>query len=204
MRSAMLVALAVGLAVAGCDSRPQESRTPNTTNPATPAPSSAMPPSTSSAPAASGAATAAAKDPATFVDKAGRAGAFEVEASKLAQQKATSAEVKSYATRIVDDHTRAADELKQAAGGLAVPAEPSADQRAKIDALKGKSGTDFDRTYVNEVGVAAHEEAVALFEDYARNGSDASLKAFADKTVPTLRDHLTMAKDLAGKIVASK
>jgi putative membrane protein len=200
----MLVALALGLAVAGCDSRHEASRTPNTTNPATPAPSTAMPPATSSAPAVSGAATAAAKDPATFVDRAGRAGAFEIEASKLAQQQATSAEVKSFASRMVDDHTRTANELKQAAGGLAVPAEPSADQRAKIEALKGKSGSDFDRSYANEVGVAAHEEAVALFEDYARNGTDASLKAFADKTVPALREHLTMAKDMAGKVVASK
>jgi putative membrane protein len=204
MKRMMLVALAIGVAVAACDSRHQESRTPNTTNPATPVPSTAMPPATSSAPAASGAATAAAKDPAAFVDKAGRAGAFEVEASKLAQQKATSGDVKSFANRMVDDHTRAANELKQAAGGLTVPAEPSADQRAKIDALKGKSGADFDRSYASEVGVAAHEEAVALFEDYARNGTDASLKAFADKTVPTLREHLAMAKDMAGKVVASK
>jgi putative membrane protein len=143
-------------------------------------------------------------DAATFVDKAGRAGAFEVEASKLAQITGASPDVKNFANRMVDDHTHAAAELKQAAGTITVPAEPSADQRAKLDALKGRSGADFDRQYASEVGVSAHEEAVALFDDYAKNGTDANLKAFAAKTLPTLREHLSMAKQMAASVVASK
>jgi putative membrane protein len=203
-----LIALAVAaIAAAGCDNR--DSRTPNTTTPATPPASSAAPPVTSamppaSTPAASGATTASAADPATFVDKAGRSGAFEIEASKLAQGKATSGDVKAFANRMVDDHTRAANELKLAAGSLSVPAEPSADQRAKLDTLARQSGADFDRQYANEVGVAAHEEAVTLFDDYARNGTDASLKAYAEKTLPALRDHLAMAKQMAGTLSAAK
>jgi putative membrane protein len=207
MKHSLITLVAVGLAVAACDNR--DSTTPNTTTPATPPVSSAAPPVTSAmppstTPAASGAATAAAKDPALFVDKAGRSGAFEIEASKLALSKATSGEVKTFAGRMVDDHTRVANELRQAAGGLSVPAEPDAAQRAKIDALSNANGADFDRSYANEVGVAAHEEAVALFDDYARNGTDANLKAFAEKTLPALRDHLAMAKQLAGSVVASK
>lgn len=214
MKRTFPIAVAIALALAGCDSRQDASRTPNTSSSAasttgaagTPATTStsAMPPSTASAPAASGAATVSATDPATFVDKAGRAGAFEVEASKLAQTAGSSPDVKNFANRMVDDHTHAAADLKQAAGTITVPAEPSADQRAKIDALKGKSGADFDRQYASEVGVAAHEEAVALFDDYARNGTDANLKAFAAKTLPTLREHLTMAKQMAASVVAAK
>ena len=205
-RHLMLLAIG-GLAVAACDNR--ESRTPNTTSPATPPVSSAAPPVTSAMPpsttmAASGAPTSVSKDPAAFVDRAGRSGAFEVEASKLASTRATSPEVKAFAGRMVDDHTRAANELKQAAGALAVPAEPSADQRAKIDSLAKLAGAEFDRTYTNEVGVAAHEEAVALFDDYARNGTEANLKAYAEKTLPALRDHLSTAKSVAGTVTASK
>ena len=216
MRRTLPIALAVAFALAGCYSRQDASRTPNTTNPATPPATStaptctpaatpAPPASTAQSPSSSDASTAAAAtDPATFVDKAGRAGAFEVEASKLAQTAGTSPDVKNFANRMVDDHTHAAAELKQAAGTLTVPGEPSADQRAKLDALKGRTGADFDRQYASEVGVAAHEEAVALFDDYAKNGTDAGLKAFATKTLPTLREHLDMARKMAASVVASK
>lgn len=216
MKRTIPLAVAIALAIAGCDSRHDASRTPNTTNSAasstgaagtpatTSASTSAMPPSTASAPTASGAATTAAMDAATFVDKAGRSGAFEVEASKLAQTAGSAPDVRNFANRMVDDHTHAAAELKQAAGTIAVPNEPSADQRAKIDALKGRSGADFDRQYASEVGVSAHEEAVALFDDYATNGTDTTLKAFAAKTLPTLREHLTMAKDMATTVGAGK
>ena len=202
MRGTLILALAAVLAATGCERTP-ESRAPNTANPATPPASTAMPPATSSAGAA-GTATSAAKDATTFVDKAGRAGAFEIEASKLAQASATSSDLKTFAGRMVADHSRAAEELRQAAGGLSVPVEPSPEQRAKLDALKAKSGAEFDRSYANEVGVSAHEEAVALFDDYARNGTDASLKAYAGKTLPALREHLELAKQMAAAVVASK
>ena len=73
------------------------------------------------------------------------------------------------------------------------------DHQAKLDKLKGLSGNQFDRTYVN-MQVKAHEKAVSLFEDYAAAGENNDLKAWTADTLPTLKNHLKEANDLTAKI----
>lgn len=136
-----------------------------------------------------------------FIQKAAQSGNMEIAASISATKKTQNAQIKSFAEQMVKDHTEAGDALTAIAKskGVTAPTEPSAEQKAMLDALNEKEGDAFDREYAQKVGVAAHEEAVKLFEQATKQVKDEDLKAYAEKTLPTLQHHLDMARQLAGK-----
>jgi putative membrane protein len=133
-----------------------------------------------------------------FMEKAARAGHAEVAAGKLASSKASNDQVKQFGERMVQDHGKAGEELKNIAlgKGVTLPSGPDAAHKKLASKLESSKGADFDRLYVAEAGVKDHKEAVELFTDQAKNGKDADLKAFAQKTLPTIREHYQMAQDL--------
>lgn len=126
---------------------------------------------------------------------------LEVEAGKLAQQKAMTEAVKQFANRMVDDHTKANEELKQVASssGVSLPDQVSARHRKHLDKLSKLSGGEFDQAYMRMM-VKDHEKAVRLYEQTAAKAADGPVKTFAQQTLPTLQEHLKLAKDVAGKI----
>src|SRR5690606_20973277 len=143
--------------------------------PATPgAPASPAAPDTAPAPAtpATPAQAPAAQDQAEsqlegddedFLEKAAHAGFTEVEGSRMAQEKATDPEVKAFADRMVEDHTKVNEELAALAKqkGYTPPTDPSLIQTAKLKAL-GLTDESFDRNYMSQIGVSAHEDAIEL------------------------------------------
>jgi len=133
-----------------------------------------------------------------FVKEVAISDMFEIEASKLAQQKGNAAE-KTFALQMVTDHTKTSTELKGLVSGGKVKAElPAAldsSHQSKLDKLKAASGEDFSSDF-DSMQVSAHKDAVSLFERYAKGGDNADLKAWADKTLPALKHHLEMAQDL--------
>jgi putative membrane protein len=141
-----------------------------------------------------------------FMDKAAEAGHTEIDASKRAQTKASSADVKSFASTLISDHTRVGDELDQltASKHVKVPSGPSVVQRAKIKLLSACSDTSFDKRYADEVGVTAQRDTVALFQKEAADGSDPDVKSFAEKTLPGLNHHLAMATTLQASTKVEK
>jgi putative membrane protein len=92
---------------------------------------------------------------------------------------------------MVTDHSKANDELKALAHKLNItlPDSISSDESKTRDDLAKKSGADFDKDYVNDM-VDDHKKDVKAFEDAAKNCKDSDLKAFANKTLPTLKMHL--------------
>jgi putative membrane protein len=140
----------------------------------------------------------------SFMKDAAESGMAEVEASKIAVNKAVNTQIKSFAQQMIDDHTKANDELKALAASknVKLPTEPSMVDRAKIKMLDGADGANFDRRYADSFGVSAHQKTVKLFEKQAKNGKDAEVKAWAEKTLPTLQHHLQMAQDI--KLTAAK
>ncbi len=134
-------------------------------------------------------------DDAKFVTTAANDGMAEVDAGKMAQQKASNPRVKSFADMMVTDHTKAGNELAVIAKtkNITLPAAPDADAQKMADDLGKKSGKDFDKAYVKGM-VEGHEKAVQLFTDASNNCKDADLKAFATKTLPTLKMHLDSIK----------
>ncbi|HET7924644.1 MAG TPA: DUF4142 domain-containing protein [Rhodanobacteraceae bacterium] len=141
-----------------------------------------------------------------FGTKAAEAGMAEISAGHAAETKGESAAVKAFGKKMVDDHTKAAEELKNVAAksGVKLPTTMSAEQKAAGEKLAALNGAEFDKAYA-EQAVKDHEDAVALFKKEASSGSDAGLKSFAQATLPTLEDHLRMAKALpAGGHAMSK
>jgi putative membrane protein len=158
------------------------------------------------APAAATTATAAkvSRGDRNFFVTAAEDGMAEVELGKLAQQKGSSEQVKSFGTQMVTDHTKAGDELKALAAtkGITLPSTPGKHQK-DIDKLAKKSGADFDRDYARHM-VDAHRKAVSLFEKTSKSGDDADVKAFAGKTLPTLQQHMEHAKSLDSAVKSAK
>jgi putative membrane protein len=156
-----------------------------------------------SAGTASAQAPVAAQD-RDFVMRAAQSGMAEVQASQLAVTQASSEEVRAFAQRMVRDHTATNEELMRLARtkSIDVPAQLDAEHRAKVDALRGLSGPQFEQAYLQDMGVRAHQDAVALFQREAQNGADEDLRAFASRTLLALREHLAMAEQAAA--VAAK
>lgn len=136
-----------------------------------------------------------------FVKEVAISDMFEIEASKLAQQKGNTEE-KTFASHMVTDHGKTSTELKGLVSGGKVKAElPKAldsSHRSKLDTLKGASGKDFSSEF-DAIQVSAHKDAVDLFERYSKGGDNADLKNWAGKTLPALKHHLEMAQDLGKK-----
>ncbi len=128
---------------------------------------------------------------AKFATGAANAGLAEVAAGQLAGEKAMNPKVKAFAAMMVTDHTKANEELMAIAKtkNITLPNEPDADhQKTKAD-LAAKTGADFDKAYVDAM-VSGHKKVVDMFEDASKNCKDADLKAFATKTLPTIKAHL--------------
>jgi len=131
-----------------------------------------------------------------FVDDAAQGGITEVEAGKLALEKSAAADVKAFAQHMITDHTKANQELTALAQKLdiKVPDEATLTDKAKKMILEIRDES-FDKAYANNQ-VDAHEKTVELFKKEAASSDNAELKAFAEKTLPTLEAHLKMAKEL--------
>ena len=135
-----------------------------------------------------------------FMRKAAQGGKAEIELGQLAQEKASSADVKQFGQRMVTDHTQTAEQLKQVAEqkGVELPETLSAKDRATKARLEKLSGSAFDRAYMKDM-VTDHTEDVREFKTEARNGKDPDVKNFASQTAPTLEEHLKQAKSIAPK-----
>ena len=131
----------------------------------------------------------------SFVEKAAIGGMAEVQMGKLAQQKAGSDQVKQFGTRMVNDHSKANDDLKQVASskGITLPSDLDSEHKSKMAKLEKLSGAQFDRAYMDDM-VSDHKKDVSEFEKQAKSGSDAEIKGFASKTLPTLQQHLSLAE----------
>ena len=131
------------------------------------------------------------KDDAKFAVAAANGGMAEVELGQLAQQKAANARVKDFGAMMVTDHSKANDEMKALAKskGIVLPAAIDTEEQKVKDDLSAKTGADFDKAYVSNM-IDDHKKDIKEFEDASKNCKDADLKAFAVKTLPTLKMHL--------------
>ena len=121
----------------------------------------------------------------------------EVELGKLASQKASNPKVKAFGQRMVTDHGQAGEELKSLAASKQIVLSTSIDSKhqAVHDRLAKLSGAEFDRAYITEM-IAGHKKVAADFNEESVSGNDSDVKAWAAKTLPTVREHLRMVEEL--------
>jgi putative membrane protein len=152
-------------------------------------------------------ANAASKDPSpqdqTFVNAAARGGKWEVELGKLAQQKASSPDVKQFGAEMVTDHTKLNTELGSVAtaSGLTVPTDLSPQQEAEYKKLTNLSGPKFDTAYL-ELMVKAHTGDLAAFQEEEASTQNQKLKKAVAKAILIVKHHLNMAKSDSAKMAA--
>jgi putative membrane protein len=132
----------------------------------------------------------------SFLRKAAEGGVAEVALGNLAKDKATDPDVKQFAQKMVDDHSKANVELKKLANqkGVAVPGEADSKTNKEMDKLSKLSGPEFDKAYM-KLMVSDHQKDVAEFNTEYEHTSDPDVKDFVGKTLPTLQEHLRMARE---------
>ena len=131
----------------------------------------------------------------SFMQKAAQGGMAEVQLGQLATQKASSDQVKQFGQRMVGDHTKANDQLKQIASskGATLPTELSSNDKREMDRLSKLSGAKFDKAYM-DLMVSDHKKDVSEFKSEASKAHDPDVKDFASSTLPTLEEHLQLAQ----------
>jgi putative membrane protein len=132
-----------------------------------------------------------------FLREAAQGSATEVALGRMAQEKGSSDAVKEFGKRMVDDHSKAAEELRQVAQMAKLDVRSDMPKKAKKaqDKLSKLSGGDFDRAYAKMM-VSDHKEDIKAFEREAHSGAVPAVKDFAAKTLPTLQEHLKLAEQL--------
>lgn len=134
----------------------------------------------------------------SWAEKAARANSAEILAGNLASTNARRADLKSFGQMMAKDHGGAGKELSgiAASKGLTLPDVPDKAHQKEIAKLEKLTDDKFDREYLKEAALKDHKDAVSLFEKGAKDLKDPDLKAFAQKTLPTVQHHLDMAKQM--------
>jgi len=125
----------------------------------------------------------------------------EVQLGQLAAQKASDPDVKNFGQRMVDDHSKANDQLKQVASqkGITVPSSLPPSKQKDVDHMSKLSGAAFDKAYMSMM-VKDHKKDVSDFQKASKSAKDSDVKSFASTTLPTLQDHLKMAEDIHSRM----
>jgi putative membrane protein len=155
--------------------------------------------------AATGSAASLTPADRTFVNEAAVGGMAEVQLGQLAVKNAKSPDVKNFGQRMVDDHTRVNNDLKQLASskGITLPTDLDTKHKETVDRLSKLTGEQFDKAYMNDM-IEDHTKDVADFRKEASEAGDPDVKAFAAKTLPTLEEHLALAKSINSKVQKEK
>jgi len=136
-----------------------------------------------------------------FMKEAAQAGLAEVQLSQAVLDRVTDAEVKSFAQRMIEDHTKANGKLQSVAQkkNFTLPSGMDEKHKEAKNRLSQLFGYELDRRYMDEM-LKDHDKAVSLFDHQAIHGQDADVKKFAEETLPTLRDHLSQARLIDQKL----
>lgn len=154
----------------------------------------------SSAAAPGKSATALSLTDRNLMDEIAYANLSEIEAGKMAQSKSTNDQVKNFAQRMIDDHTKAQQELQQLADakGVKLPTEPDARHKAEAKKLQAMPEAQFDKQYIEQGGLTDHRKTHQLLSRVEARATDPDLKSLASKMLPTINQHLSMAQEVSG------
>lgn len=136
-----------------------------------------------------------------FVKMAAQSGMAEVKVAELGSKKAENADVKAFAETLIKHHTAVNTELKDFAAkkGVELSASAPADSADKVQGLEKESGKKFDKEFLQGL-ISSHKKSIKNFENASADSKDGELKAWVDKTLPTLKSHLEQAQALEGKL----
>ena len=136
-----------------------------------------------------------------FVDHAYTAGQNEVILARMALERSRNEDVRKFAQKMLEDHGKNNQELTLVVSELriAVPDKPLPEQEKDLRHISSNEVKDFDKEFMDHM-VTDHEKAVKLFEQASKELKNEKLKEFATKTLPTLKEHLKLAKETRDKV----
>jgi putative membrane protein len=139
-----------------------------------------------------------------FAKKSAQGMIAEVRMGQLAADKGSNEAVKKFGRKMVEEHTQSQEVLKDVAQkqGIGLPSEMDARQRAAVDDLSKLSGADFDKAYARYT-VKDHQDDIADFTSEASGGQKSAMRSFASETLPSLKEHLKLARELKQATLAS-
>jgi putative membrane protein len=180
-----------------CEPRPERERVSE----ATPSPTVGMTPSPTGAASPTASPVALTAPEKEFLGNAARGGMLEVQLGNLAAQKASNNDVKQFGERMSTDHGQLGQKLQQLALnlGFSLPPDLKPEQQNVVSRLEKLSGKAFDREFMREM-VSDHVKDIAEFERAASQATNTDIKQFATEALPTLRDHLKMAREIYAKL----
>lgn len=122
----------------------------------------------------------------------------EISVGKMALEKGQSDAVKKFAQTLIDDHTKAQNELEKIASakGVKLPTETDVQHKTIATALQALNGETFDDQFIKRVGVGDHQRTHDMLQNVGKNAKDPQLKAYAAKTMKAVDSHLAMAKKI--------
>lgn len=178
-----------------CEPRPERERVGE----ATPSPTVGVTPSPTASP--TGSPVALTTPEKEFMTNAARGGMLEVQLGNMATQKASSNDVKQFGEHMATDHSQLSQKLQQLASNLnfTLPTDLKPEQQALVSRFETLTGKAFDSAYIKEM-VNDHIKDISEFERALSQASNADIKQFVNEALPTLRDHLKMAREIAGKL----
>jgi putative membrane protein len=141
-----------------------------------------------------------------FAKNVASANAFAIQSSELAQDRAQSSEVKSLAKQMITDHTKVGEDFKTVLQAANIspppPQQLNAKQKVALANLSRAKGPAFEQAYLN-AQLAGHKQAVALVRKYAKSGRTPQFRELAQRTLPTLEQHLSEATELRNRVMAA-
>ncbi len=200
--TAFVLTLSFGaVMIAACDTQPDRNEgitTPTPTTMMTPMTSPTVSPGMTPGMTPSASLTPFEKD---FVMDAARWNDMEVKLTDLATQKASNSDVKRFNERLVTDHNQANQWLRQLTTTLniALPQDLEPEQRNEISRLDNLTGKEFDREFIKTI-INTHTKELSEYERAATQATSPEVKQFAAQMLPTLREHMKMAREVAGKV----
>ncbi len=140
-----------------------------------------------------------------FAKELASSGLFEIQSSTLALQRTKNEDIKKFAQKMIDDHTAAAEKLKETLkqANLPEPTETVEEHQEVLNQLIASNEPAFDRRYIRDQR-QAHQEAIALLEGYEKRGDNNALKQLAASLLPTIKEHLQLAENLGTNVSARR
>jgi putative membrane protein len=137
----------------------------------------------------------------TFIQDAAKGNREEIDMGRLAQQKSSHVQVKSFGQTLVTDHTKALKDLENLASkvGVSIPPQEGATARAEYQQLENLNGNQFDRTFASQM-VQDHEKTISKFEQALKDTQNPDVRNYINSMLPTLRKHLMEARDLQSNL----
>ncbi len=136
-----------------------------------------------------------------FLKQAAEINLGEVQLGKLAEQKGNNPAIRDFGKRMVEDHTKAEDNLRQIAQqqGVTLPSNAGQHVATLQQQLSGATGAQFDQIYIEHM-LSGHKGAIDAFENEIEHGSNPAIKGYAESTLSVIQDHIRIAEDVAGKM----